>query len=131
MRLAVVTWVPDPEGPEGRGNLAAVIGELFVDETGGRIAAQAPIVRLEHMRGLSTQQAIGFVLSLRHEVFHIGEILVLDDDGREIGWPQRKPEKWHVRTQRFGIHEIEAAIALASQLTNDAMLSPTQPESEG
>ena len=34
-------------------------------------------------------------------VFYIGELLILDGFGREIGYPGRKPSKWGVRYETF------------------------------
>lgn len=33
---------------------------------------------------------------LQQPVFHVGEILILDESGREVGYPGRKPSKWVV-----------------------------------
>lgn len=40
------------------------------------------------------------VVGLRMPVFHRGEILLLGDDGREIGTPGREPGKWGVILER-------------------------------
>ena len=34
-------------------------------------------------------------------VFHLGEILILDNSGREVGGLCRKPSKWSVEFQEF------------------------------
>ena len=34
-------------------------------------------------------------------VFYIGELLILDGFGREIGYPERKPDNWGVRYETF------------------------------
>lgn len=40
-------------------------------------------------------------LSLRIPVFHVGEVIIANEDGREIPHPQRKPSKWDVETETF------------------------------
>lgn len=47
-------------------------------------------------------------LSLRRPVFTVGEILILGPDGRELGWPGRKPGKWDVDVEEFDT--VDAAV---------------------
>lgn len=35
------------------------------------------------------------------EVFSVGEIVICDENGREIGYPGRKPSKWYVSYEIF------------------------------
>lgn len=54
------------------------------------------------------------MLSLRTRVFIPGEILVLDDDGRELGGRGRKPDKWDVSVETFDT--LEAAAKRAAEV---------------
>ena len=76
MRICVVTRVPDPETDDG--NLAAAIVYRLPSEV------RVPVL----LRG-------------RVPVFHLGEILILDESGREVGGLGRKPSKWDVALQYF------------------------------
>jgi hypothetical protein len=53
-------------------------------------------------------------LNLRAPVFVLGEVLVLDGDGREVAGRGRKPDKWDVDCERFD--SIDDAIARARSL---------------
>ncbi len=45
-------------------------------------------------------------------IFEVGELLVLDGGGREVGYPQRKPSKWnHLGYQIFDTLEEAARVA--------------------
>lgn len=109
MKLLVITHVPDPEGSprDAWGNLAAPLGELWVLES-----ERGPLTRLERFRALPA----GLSLSLRRKVFTVGELLVVDDDGREIGGRNRKPSKWGVGFSTFSLGELNEAIALVLQI---------------
>lgn len=50
----------------------------------------------------------------RVEVFSLGEILIVDQDGREIGGNMRKPEKWFVDAEYFDT--AEQAVSKASEV---------------
>lgn len=54
------------------------------------------------------------MLSLRTRVFVPGEILVLDDGGREIGGRGRAPGKWDVTLEHFDT--LEAAAVRAAEV---------------
>ena len=41
------------------------------------------------------------LLDLYTPVFHVGEIIIVNDYGREIGWPGRKADKWDVTYESF------------------------------
>jgi len=112
MKLLVITWVPDPDGPglEAQGNMAAPLAELFV-----KPSQDAQPVRLETFGGLPR----GLSLVLLRQVFAKGELLLVDDDGRELGGRMRKPSKWHVKTQSFELSELESAIELVQALAAD------------
>lgn len=54
------------------------------------------------------------------QVFHVGEILILNDGGREVCYPGRKPSKWHVRVEEFT--NLDQAIQRANKVFDDAIL---------
>lgn len=102
MKIAVVTRVPDAEAGEA-GNMAIAI-PLYVQP------GPLPDVIVSAMPHLGM-----LALSLRAAVFALGEILILDNDGREFGGERRKPSKWDV-----GVTEcetLEEAAELAATLS--------------
>lgn len=44
-----------------------------------------------------------------YDVFTVGEILLLDVNGRECGYPGRKPDKWDVSWEEFELGDWERA----------------------
>jgi len=76
-KFAVITRVPDPT--KDRGNLGALIAyKVSGDEVNPFMAP-----------------------SFFQEVFSLGEIIVVDEWGREIGGVGRKPSKWGVESEVF------------------------------
>ena len=57
------------------------------------------------------------VLSVKLPVFHRGEILLLDDSGREICGMQRKPSKWFIEYEEF--KTLKKAIVRALEITKE------------
>jgi len=55
-------------------------------------------------------------LSIRVKNFELGEILILDDYGREIGGRGRKPSKWFVEHKEFD--SLDEAIECAIKVQN-------------
>lgn len=53
-------------------------------------------------------------LSLYRPVFHVGEVLIVNLDGREIAYPQRKASKWDVGYEMFD--ELEPALERAREV---------------
>ena len=114
MEIAVVTKVPDPN--ESGGNLAlggldlrwvTGKGDDHLDETTDFVSA------LTDMFG-DAQRAAGFVFNLRAPVFSLGEVLILDERGREVGYPGRKPDKWLVEV--VTVSSLEEARDLAEKV---------------
>lgn len=89
MMFAVITKVSDDCG-----NHANAIG-LMYDPTGhgwidGGLVPAVSVLPIEHM------------MNLYYPVFYSGEIIVVDELGREIGGMGRKPSKWFVEYEVFG-----------------------------
>lgn len=59
-------------------------------------------------------------INARLPVFHQGEILILDESGREIGGLQRKPSKWSVVIEVFD--NLDEAITIAQKTIRDSLL---------
>jgi hypothetical protein len=53
-------------------------------------------------------------IALRAPVFTLGEIMILDEDGRELVGAGRKPNKWFVTTEDFD--SLEAALERAREV---------------
>lgn len=101
MKYGVITKVPPIENG---GNLATAMDIL--------VETSQPTEQNDY---LGTYERVGFptVLSLRRPVFNVGEVLLLDDNGREIPYPQRKPAKWSVTCEEFD--NVEAAVTRARE----------------
>ncbi len=107
MQFIVITKVPPPGN---HGNLA-VAWEVYFEDPNSRPDYEEVLPTLgEVIRSPS------IVLALRMPVFHVGEVLICDYDGREIPYPGRKPDKWDVETESF--QELENALVCASQVSN-------------
>lgn len=94
MRFGVVIEVPSPDD---KSNLALTM-DLYADEDGRMDAPAKHIVDLR----------------LRTPVFSLGEILILDSDGRELNGRGRKPSRWGVTVEYFD--NIEEAVTKAQEL---------------
>jgi len=96
-KIAVITRVPDPETDDG--NLAAAL-----------------------VYRLPSQLRLACVLQGRTPVFHLGEILILDGNGREVVGLGRKPSKWDVGYQTFAA--LDEAIVRAQEVMQQAEPAP-------
>ena len=54
------------------------------------------------------------VMALRTPVFYLGEIILLNEDGREVDGPQRKPDKWYVEIDVYT--DLNEAIARSREV---------------
>lgn len=104
---AVVTKVPDPTGPEGGGNLATALGQVFVKERPENRAL--PFGRFGML-------PMGVALLSYVPVFVLGEVLLLGPDGRELTGRGRKPSKWSVEIRTFPT--VEEAIIQAREVVD-------------
>ena len=57
-------------------------------------------------------------LHVRRPVFYVGELLLLDEYGREIGYPGRKPGRWDISYETFPCDRWEDAARRASEVTD-------------
>jgi hypothetical protein len=102
---AVVTKVPEPTGPEGGGNLATALDQVFVKERPENMAM--PFGRFGVL-------PMGVALLSYIPVFTLGEVLLLGPDGRELTGRGRKPSKWSVEIETF--LTAEAAVIRAREV---------------
>lgn len=100
--FGVVVKVP-PDGDSG--NLAMAL-PLFVRQPGDNAGSRPR----RPLHEVSPALALG----LEEPVFVLGEILVLDTDGREFAGSGRKPSKWSVTVEYFD--KIEDAVARAREV---------------
>jgi hypothetical protein len=101
MQLAVVTKVPPLEDP---GNLAAALDVLVETEQAGPENGY---------RGKREALPVHMMLALRRPVFQVGEILVLNEDGREAAGHGRKPSKWDVSVRE--VADLDEAVRVARE----------------
>ncbi len=104
--FTVITEVPEPESG---GNMAAVVGLYEVAPESEDNPYGLKVRQIDGPRGLDV------LLRMRHEVFVLGEILILDEYGREYAGHGRKPDKWSVQTETFD--SIDDAIAKAKEVS--------------
>jgi hypothetical protein len=132
--IVVVTKVPDAEAGSA-GNMAMAgfnlywssddrLNENDKDEYG--LPKVRPFVEAlkEMLDDADGSKALGFILCLRQPVFNVGEILILDAGGREVGYPGRKPRKWSVET------EAVETLAEAAALSHRVMYPEYEEESK-
>ena len=101
--IGVITEIPEPESGH---NMAAAFGLYEVDSDD------------EHgikVRKLSPSARMALMLEFRVEVFTLGEILIVDDSGREYAGKGRKPSKWGVGFEYFD--DLDAATAKAIEVS--------------
>ncbi len=98
MKLVVITEVPERKGI---GNLASAIELYFEEERPSpRNNFEGKVVDLHEV---DPNLAMIAALKLRAPVFHLGEVLLVDEDGREVGGLMRKPNKWDVTYEEFSL----------------------------
>ena len=106
-KFTVVTNT-SPEWGTPEGNLASALVDLYIPKDG--------IQGNEYVRAIDDPQFRGLAFHARIPVFHVGEILILDDEnGRELGYPGRKPSKWYIEVEDFDDLDEAVARSLAVQ----------------
>ncbi len=96
MEYAVITSTPSPLK---LGNMATGLGQVFIT-----------------LDGHITYERLGIEsMNFGLEVFHVGEILILDDAGREVAGRGRKPSKWDVDIETFQVLEEAVECALEAR----------------
>lgn len=117
MIFGVITDIPDPTTG---GNLASAMDLYRQIEDGNE--SNGWLGRFERLD-------IMVALELRYPVFTLGEILVLDDSGREVSGIGRKPSKWFVSYETFDT--IELAVDRAREITAMAMTTDLNQKEVG
>lgn len=106
MKLVVITSVPDPLSAAGRSNMAgpgASVRDVRRGEA-GRPDDELGKLYMELGPPLGIQAASeDMQLGLRLQVFRVGDVLFVDDEGREIGGRRRNPSRWGVVFETFVI----------------------------
>lgn len=102
MNIVVITKIPK-QGEDGNQSDRVVVaykGKLYLENT---IPSDAVPENGSSLVGFANDR-----------VFELGEILILDNDGRELSGHGRKPSKWMVEHQ--SCETLEEAIKLTEQL---------------
>ena len=102
LRFAVVTRIACSHAGEG-GNMATAFGLCHPIPDSELLEVQPAAAELQ--------------MRLRMPVFHLGEVLILDPDGREPHGSGRCPSKWDVDIEFFD--DVNAAIAGAQKIILD------------
>lgn len=95
--------------PETGGNMGLVIPYLQMAEPSalnGWTGMNVPVTRIPSL-------AL-YTMLWRQPVFTMGEILIVDDDGREVAGARRKPDKWDVDVEGFDL--VTQAIVRAQEI---------------
>ena len=102
----VITRVPDPdEDPTATGNLYDEVPLYRIEGTGEMIGDEWTPDRVERRYGSG---------SVLMPVFELGEIIIVNESGREAIGRGRKADKWDVSYEEFT--DIEQAIARAREV---------------
>lgn len=94
--------------------------EVIIEVPEGTLAWD-PIVYLQLGRDfidppvLLSQKHPEYLMVLRTPVFHVGEILIVDRDGREVSYPGRKSSKWDVTSEFFD--DCQAAVVRSQEVS--------------
>lgn len=107
IRYAVITRVPEPGD---RGNLATQLGQVFLDPQATGAGIDTPPQSLG--KALGNPMLEVYVLG---PVFRLGELLIVNGDGREMAGGGRKPNKWDVDAEYFD--EPEPAVRRALEVS--------------
>lgn len=104
----MITYAVVTKAEVGRGNLALAM-PLFLDpQAKGGSYSDDPIPLREALGNPMIEMYI------QTQVFHVGEVLILGPDGREYGYPGRKPSKWSIEIEKF--ETLDAAITRAHEV---------------
>lgn len=114
MQIGVITRVPNPDGPDAKWNLAMTFPTHFEE-----VGSDRCVPLEDAASGLGPTLALA-LLGLRSPVFHLGEIMLLDAAGREIGGLRRKPSKWGVECQVFETDSAHEAFECAREVMEGA-----------
>ena len=109
MKIQVITKIPDVDDNDG--NLS---DEMFVADICK--TNETPMFR-PYNNGMLVQNRLNFKIPVKLEVFHLGEIIIVDDTEREIGGWFRKASKWHVSYKLFEPKNLDKAVALSNKVT--------------
>lgn len=94
--FCVITKVPDVTN---MGNLASLIGCVIQTEEPSKDNDFRGVYR--HLHEVDPELALLLMLKGRIPVFSLGEIIILDESGREVGGHMRKPSKWDIEYETF------------------------------
>ena len=86
------------------------------DETDGNLADD--FVAPGNLADVVPGALIAGKLRVKTRVFHVGELLLLNEYGREIGYPGRKPSKWQVDYETWPLAEVDQAVQRAREVTD-------------
>ena len=111
MKIQVITKIPNPDTNDG--NLYNDTMVFDIDKT-NKCPTLRPIGDNDYY-----VNKINNRLSVKLEAFQLGELIIVDDEGREIGGLQRKVYKWpDVRYKEFEMKDIDKAVKLSDKISN-------------
>ena len=107
IKIQVITKIPDVDYDDG--NLCNDLLVANIDKDNGTNCFRP----FNDTKSLTNK---GPKILIQQEVFSLGEIIIVGDDGREIGGKERKVSKWYVGYEVFDLEEIEKAVELSNNL---------------
>jgi hypothetical protein len=99
----VVTKIPDPLTDDG--NLEPALDRVYTK-------AEEDV--RTYRWGRQGRLPMRFIVASFVEVFRLGEVLILGDDGRELVGARRDPDRWRVKWEQFT--DLDAAVKRAQQV---------------
>lgn len=106
MKIQVITKIPDVDKNDG--NLCDETFVVDYDKSKRNIFFRPFECIVENIGKIK--------IPVQLEVFSLGEIIIVDNNEREIGGIQRKASKWFVDYKLFELDKINKAIKLSKDL---------------
>lgn len=108
VQLCVITWAPDVED-----NYCDDFEWTAKEECKGNVSYNVRDKQIE----------------VKKRVFYPGEVFLVNDYEREIGYPGRKPSKWGIGYRLYPLDQIAEALKLAEMLSgnDDGLLEDAPP----
>ena len=107
-KIQVITKIPNCDIDDG--NLYDEVLVADIDKC-NNIPCYRPINDIN-----AIENRRSFKLPVKQEVFSLGEIIIIDENEREVGGRRRKASKWYVEYRLFLIEDLEEAIKLSKNV---------------
>lgn len=106
IKIQVITKIPDVDKHDGNLCSEILVADIINDRPIFR-----PFRNLENVKN-----KINNKIQVKLEVFSLGEIIIINSGGREIGGIERNADKWFVSYKEFELSDIDKAVKLSRKL---------------